>query len=302
MAQAGHVATKAYCMKAFLAVTLLLAVIASLFVTGNAMAGLTGNYARFAQCPYKDPKVSKCISSTTIGGEVVLGSTKVPIVNPTVLQGAYGPPNNKGVSKFIGATDGVTLSKASQPVPGGLLGLVPPASASPLVKAVIALLFENNLLKVSASLELARPADEIRFSEENFGGEIGPAIVLPIRVHLENPFLGSSCYIGSSSSPIAWALTSGATSPPKPNKPITGTVGEVKFLAEGALAETKGTTLVDNAWSAPAANGCGGSLSFLVNPIVNRSAGLPSPAGVSTVSLESTISIASPPSVEENAE
>ena len=56
---------------------------------------------------------------------------------------------------------------------------------------------------------------------------------MPVKVHLENPFLGKSCYVGSSSSPISWELTSGTTAPPGPNTPITGTVGEVEFLEEG---------------------------------------------------------------------
>jgi len=288
-------------MGAFPLTIALLAAIASLFVTASAGAELSGNYAQFAQCPYKNPKASKCIYSTTSGGEVALGSTKVPILNPVVLQGAYAESAKSNVSKIIAATNGTTLSKASQPIPGGLMGIVAPPDAPPLVKAVIALLFENGLTKASASLELARPANEIRFSEENFGGETGPALTLPVRVHLENPFLGSSCYVGSASAPILWKLTSGTTSPPKPNKPATGTAGEIEFLEGGGLVKTKGSKLVDNAWSAPVAHGCGGPLSFLVNPLLNGAAGLPAAAGVNAVSLESAISISPVALVGEQA-
>jgi hypothetical protein len=303
MAQAGRVATKLFNMKpSRLATLLLVAVTASFVPAASAAAELTGPYTKFAQCPYENPEASKCIYSTTTGGEVILGSKKVPVANPAVLQGAYGQPDKEGLSKFLGAANGITLSKAAQPVPGGLMGIVPPENASPLVKAALALLFENGLTKVSATLELARPASEIRFNEEHFGGELGAGLMLPIKVHLDNPLLGSSCYVGSSSSPVIWRLTSGTTSPPKPHKPITGTVGKVEFLEEGGFAETEGTTLVDNAWSVPVANGCGGPLSFLIDPIVNSSAGLPSPAGVNTVSLDSAISIASAASVKKNAE
>jgi len=279
----------------------LFAVTVSLVAATSATAELAGSYSKFAQCPYKNPEAAKCIYSTTTGGEVVLGATKVPIVNPAILQGAYTEPDKTGVSRFIDATNGVSLSKASQPIPGGLMGIVAPADASPLVKAVIALFFENDLTKASASLELARPASEIRFSEENFGGEKGPGLALPIKVHLENPLLGPSCYVGSSSSPIAWALTSGTTAPPKPNKPIRGTVGEVEFKDGGGLAETKRTTLVDNAWSAPVANGCGGPLSSLINPIVNDSASLPAVAGVNEARIDSAVSITSASAVREKA-
>jgi hypothetical protein len=296
MAQAGQVARKLSGTGAFL-----LAAIASLLLATGASAQLSGNYARFAHCPYKSPEASKCIYSTTTGGEVLLGSAKVPIVNPAILQGAYSGPDKNGISKFIGPPDELALSKAPQPIPGGLLGIAAPADAPPLAKALIALLFENDLTKASATLELAKPPSEIRFSEENFGGEAGPGLVLPVKVHLEGALLGPSCYVGSSSSPILWALTTGKTSPPKPNKPAKGTVGKIEFLEGGAFAETQGTKLVDNAFSAPGANGCGGPLASLINPLVNEVAGLPAAAGRGAVSLQSTISIASASLVGEEA-
>ena len=42
------------------------------------------------------------------------------------------------------------------------------------------------------------------------------AMKLPVKMHLENPFLGSNCYVGSSSSPLIWNLTTGTTAPPAP--------------------------------------------------------------------------------------
>jgi hypothetical protein len=270
--------------RAWLAVTSLMILIL-LAITASAPAKLTGNYIRFANCPYKNPEASKCIYSTTVGGEVVLGTRKVPIVNPAILQGAYTAPDKSGFASFIPPTSGPMLSKAPQPVPGGLAGIVAPKESPPLVKAMIALFFENALTSVSATLEPAGPASEIRLNESNLGGELGTALRLPLRVHLENSLLGPSCYVGSASSPIVWNLTSGTTSPPKPDKPITGTVGAAEFLEEGSMLQTKGTALVDNAWAAPVAYGCGGPLSFLINPIVNDSAGLPAPAGKNTARL-----------------
>lgn len=299
MAQAGRAATM-FRMKIFrLAIPVFVAAVVSFVLSASAAAELTGNYTKFAQCPYGNPEASKCVYSMTTDGEVILGSKRVPVINPAVLQGAYGQPDKQGVSKFIGAANGITLSKASQPIPGGLMGLVPPENASPLVKTIIALFFENGLTGASATLELAKAPSEIGVNEGNFGGEAGPGLTLPIKVHLESPLLGSSCYVGSPSSPIIWTLTSGTTSPPKPNKPIVGTVGKFEFLEEGGLAETQGTKLVDNAWAAPVATGCGGPLSFLIDPIVNSSAGLPAPAGFNTVSLNSAISIASASSVKK---
>ena len=68
---------------------LLLAALAALALSASAQAKLTGKYTKFAQCPYTNTEVRKCIYSFTESGEVVLGSKKVPIVNPVTLQGAY---------------------------------------------------------------------------------------------------------------------------------------------------------------------------------------------------------------------
>jgi len=283
-------------------VALLLVAVASLALTASAGAKLTGNYTRFAQCPYKNPEVARCIVSTTVGGEVVLGSKKVPIVNPAVLQGGYTLGDANGDSKFVGATNGVTLSKAPQPVPGGLAGLVNCKEISNFIlKTSCEWTFENGLTGVNSTLELARPANEVLISENNLGGEIDTAFKLPIKIRLENPFLGESCYVGSSSSPIYWNLTSGTTSPPAPNKPITGTAGEeIKFLEEGSILETKGTKLVDNAWSAPGTSGCGGLFSFILDPIVSTAAGLPAAAGKNTAILVNNVFIAAVPAVAGN--
>jgi hypothetical protein len=110
-----------------------------------------------------------------------------------------------------------------------------------------------------------------------------------VRVHLENPFLGESCYIGSSTSPINWELRTDTTSPPAPNKPITGNPGEIEFLEGARILKIKGAELVDNSWSAPGASGCGGIFSFVINPIINLSVGVPAAAGTNTARLKNTI-------------
>ena len=138
---------------------LLVVALAALGLAGTAQAKLVGNYTKFAQCPYTNLEVKKCIYSTTESGEVVLGSKKVPIEKPVVLQGGYGQPvEEDGFSKFFAATNGITLSKAPQNVPGGLLGIVPEASSPALVKALIKFFLENSLTGVNSTLELAKPA------------------------------------------------------------------------------------------------------------------------------------------------
>jgi hypothetical protein len=153
--------------------------------------------------------------------------------------------------------------------------------------------FENGLTGVNATLELARPASEMVLSQRNLVFEEGLALKLPVKVHLENPFLGSECYIGSSSSPLIWNLTTGATTPPAGTASIHGASGEIHFLEEGEIAEFTGNKLVENNWSAPGASGCGGfGVELILNPILNASVGVPAAAGKNTAILENQVFVA----------
>jgi len=285
---------------------LLLTALAALSFAGVAQAKLTGNYTKFVQCPYSNLEVKKCIYDVTTSGEVVLGSKKVPIVNPVVLQGGYGEATEEKegaeFAKFYAASNGITLSKAPQPVPGGLAGIVNCKEIKePILRFSCELTFENGLTGLNSTLELAKPASEIRVSENNLAGETGTALQMPVKVHLENPFLGSGCYVGSSSNPIIWNLTSGTTNPPPPNKAISGSAGEIEFLEEGRILVAKNNKLVDNAWSAPGASGCGGFLvELILDPIINAAAGVPAPAGKNTAILKGTLNVASGAAVRKN--
>ena len=284
--------------------TALLAVaLAALGLAGSAQAKLVGNYTKFVQCPYPNTEVKKCIYSVTESGEVVLGKKAVPIEKQVILQGGFGAATEEKegafFAKFYEATNGITLSKAPQNVPGGLLGIVHDASSPALVKALIKFFLENSLTGVNSTLELAKAASEIRVSENNLAGELGTAMQMPVKVHLENPFLGKNCFVGSSTNPIIWKLSTGTTAPPAPNKAITGSAGEIEFLEEGLILLSKNSKLVDNAWSAPKASGCGGILSFLIDPIINAQLGTTS-AGYNTAILKGTLNVASAAAVRKN--
>jgi len=260
----------------------------ALFVAPSAFAH-SGEYAEFNQCPSTNPNVVTCLYNKTTSGEVILGNKKVPIVNPVVLQGGLSEPVGESpFSSFYPALNGESLTKAAQPVPGGLSGLVNCKEISNIILRLLCeATFENGFTGVNSTLELSRPASEIQVSLGNILFENGVSAKLPVRVHLENPLLGSGCYIGSSSSPIIWNLTTGKTSPPPPNKSISGTVGkvEVKGPDEGIL-RLNGNRQVDNAWSAPAATGCGGAgWELILDPIIDASVGVPSKAGTNTASL-----------------
>jgi hypothetical protein len=271
-------------------------VVAAVMVVLAATIGLpagasahTGEYAEFNYCPSTNPEVIKCIHGDTERGEVVLGSKRVPIVNPVILQGGYGFPNETTfLAPFVGATNGVTLSHSPQPVPGGLAGLVNCKEITNFVlKAACEWTFENGLTGLNSTVELARPASEIKIGEANLLFEEETAVRLPVKFHLENPLLGSNCYVGSSSNPVIWNLTTGATSPPAPNTSIHGRAGDGEFAGEGGgILRLKNSQLVDNSWAAPGATGCGGPLvELLLDPIINAASGLPAPAGKNTAIL-----------------
>jgi hypothetical protein len=247
----------------------LAALLFALVGTSAAMATPKGGFAVFADCPVKT--ASACIYAKTESGKIVIGKENVPIEKAITLQG--GLNEEEGVTTFVAARDGNTLSKSAQKVPGGLSGLVKCTEISNFIeRAACQLVFENGTTGVTATTELAAPASSIGVSLENLLSASGTALSLPIKVKLENPFLGGSCYIGSNSSPIVVNLTTGTSGP------LTGSVGEFSVI-EGEILAFQKNSLVNGTYSAPAASGCGGIFSFLIDPIVDSRLGLPSASG-----------------------
>ena len=260
----------------------------------------TGDFAVFSQCPRFTSGVNLCLDSRTKSGEVTLGKQTVPVTNTITLQGGIVRNEETEAETFVGALNGETLSKAPEPVPGGLLGLIE-CSEIKGTKALEKLarttceatLEKSGQTGVNAVTELAKPAGDIQIDKNNLVNREATALSLPVKIHLENPLLGSACYIGSSASPITWNLTTGATNPPAPNKPISGKVGPIVEKDEGELLELPSAALVDNAFSAPAASGCGGALAAVIDPLIDEKIGLPSPAGNNTAILNNRIELAS---------
>ncbi|HEY2054314.1 MAG TPA: hypothetical protein VGH14_10310 [Solirubrobacterales bacterium] len=270
-----------------------------------AASAHTGIWANFDYCPSTNPSAVKCIHSLTTGGRVVLGKKNVPIVNPVTLQGGLTKPERVGinfVAHMIAATNGETLSKTPQPVPGGLAGLVNCKEIENFIARIgCEAVFENGLTGVNATLELAQPANEVLVNENAILEREEVALKLPVKVHLENPFLGSSCYVGSSSTPLIWNLTTGTTAPPAGHTPLTGEEGLVEFLESNEIIRLTGTELVENNWPAPHASGCGGwPLEYIIDPIIDASVGLPSAAGVNEAVLVNTIVQANAAQVNEH--
>jgi hypothetical protein len=288
----------------------LVAVVAPMVFAASALAKEpTGDFAVFKQCPRFTTGVALCLYSETLSGSVTLNKQTVPInedkKHPLILQGGI-TVNEAEEESFVGALNGETLSKTPQNVPGGLTGLINCTEIkgegllkplAELAKALCKEIFENKTTGVSAVTELAKPATSIGISTRNLELREGTALSLPVKIKLENPLLGSECYIGSSSSPVALNLTTGTTKPNPPNKPISGKSGKLSFKDEFEFIEVKENTLVNNEFSAPAATGCGGIFSIFIDPLINSKIGLPAADGLNTAIQNNTIKEGSVPAV-----
>jgi hypothetical protein len=263
-------------------VVVVVSVVSLAFVAPAFADGPEGPFAVFKQCPRFTEGLRFCLFSQIEGGGVQLGSGGVAIVSPITVQGGYSRNDETGAETFFGALDGETLSRAPQPVPGGLGGLI---DCNEIVgkgflqrmfrRACQAVFRDPALTGLNATTELAGPASNIAISSDNLINEEGVALSLPVKIHLESPLLGNACDIGSGSDPIVLNLTTGASGP------VTGKLGNVTFGTFEDLTYTEITddVLVDSTFSVPTANGCGGILSSLIDPIIDAKLGLPSPAG-----------------------
>lgn len=262
---------------------------AMLVPASSASAALTGEFARFSTCPTSNPAVEICVYAESTSGTFTIGKKTVPLVNKTILKGGADLETDLfGNLIFYAPTDGQTLSKTPQPVPGGLLGITAPAWWPQFLRDLFNETINNGFTGVTATVELAAPASAVKLSLQNTLTGSGTALGLPVKVKLSNPFLGSNCYVGSNSHPVQLNLITGTTSPPPPNTPISGSPGALEGLEEAKIIVLRNNKLVDNSFAAPGASGCGGLFSFLIDPFVDSILGTPSPAGKNTAILEGT--------------
>ena len=245
----------------------------------------TGPFAPFADCPLSNPDITYCIVASTTSGEFTVGKKTVPINQTITLQGGTIENPETGEVTFVAAEDGNTLSKTALYVPGGLFGIKAPEYLNKEQKERFEEMINKGLTGVTETTELAGPASAIKLNTTNLIFEEGVALQLPVKIKLSNVFLGSSCYVGSESDPVILNLTTGTTSPPEPNKPIKGSAGELKIEEGGALVVLSGGSLVDNAFAAPEATGCGAPFSSLVDKLVDSVFGVPAAAGHNTAIL-----------------
>lgn len=304
-----------------MAVMALMVPVTALATASPAMAEPKGIFKVFAQCPTEIPGLSACSYAATNEGEFKLGSTSVPITGSgktIVLQGGTfhtGNPENPAEYFALPAKNGESLSKTELNVPGGLTDFINCNELKPFwpweyaFKAACKAFFEGTVLGVTATTELvANEKNPVLVNQRALNLEKGTALTLPLRVHLKNPLLGNSCYIGSEAHPLQLHLTTGSTelkSPPKGWKSIKGARGEIESEEEKELEllRLSGNSLVDNTFTAPAPEGCGefeflgfkytGFLDFLLEAKLK----IPNAAGENTAILTGEQKLANPANV-----
>jgi hypothetical protein len=277
---------------------LLAAAVVSLAVLGFAAPALagkpTGRFANFSQCPTKVTGVNFCVFAQTSSGEFKIKKTTVPITKTITLQGGIIDNEAAETETWVNAANGETISKTPQSVPGGLLKIMAPEFFPEPLKKIFNEFISKGITGVNATTELV---GNITISRAALLGGAPDALNLPVRVHLENEFLGPGCYVGSKAHPVNIELTTGTTSPKLPNEPIKGSLGEPEALVEeGALTllVLKKNELVNNTFAAPEAEGCGSQILFglftgLVDDAVDSELELPSVSGNNTAILKGTL-------------
>ncbi len=226
---------------------------------GLAMA----SFPNFSDCPTTEaPRGSACIDVQSVRGEFVIKGFHVPLDHSLEIRGAI----SEGAGTFIPArgTNGFFATPVN--VPGGLLGIELPIS----------------LNLVLATAELAGTASQIRINTfEN-------SITMPLKVRLSNPLIGSNCHIGTNRSPVNLHLITGTTSPPGPNRPISGRIGTGEFTPPDTIVIRENIN-VENSFAVPGANECGGL--GLIDLAIDLKLQVPSAAGNNSIEINNDIGL-----------
>ncbi|MDI3386254.1 hypothetical protein QIS99_08500 [Streptomyces sp. B-S-A8] len=245
---------------------------------------LNGVWAPFTRCPVDDPVMlaadgvtdtALCISSRSASGSITIGSRTVPTGATDLQAGVVTHPG--GRSTVVPPPGGALVADPAQ-LPGGLLGLMCPSDI-PLVSDICARLTDSRLNRVTATVEsVGRPTD---FNLLAGVMEGRPILTLPVRIKLDNPFLGENCYLGSASEPIVL----------RPQNTAVPAVRTDRFAGDGTpdpagplnRLSASGADQQDTTYAVPGAAGCGllGSLDWAVN----LKTGLPAAAGTNAVRM-----------------
>jgi hypothetical protein len=259
----------------------------------TAAVKLRGDWAAFTRCPVSNARMlaatgqapggsglsALCVAADSPGGSIKLGSTAATTGDTNLQAGLVGSAEFSVVSPAGGG-----IVAAPVDIPGGLLGLICPSSI-PVISAICQEIVNSPLNTVAAVVQPAGRPSHFNLGAGLTMGE--PILRLPVKVQLQNPILGSDCYLGSNSDPIIL----------KPENLVAPKLTAQRFDANGTPDPRKGVLedIVvsgeqgDNSFSVPGATGCGGPLSSLIDPILDFKEGLPSPAGNNSLVLNNAV-------------
>jgi hypothetical protein len=223
-------------------------------------------YQDFAGCPSEAevPFVGECVKFEFTGGHIGFGNRQVPVTSPIILRGAI----EQETENFLMNKEG-GIVPARQTVPGGLIGMTGYKWLDEAVES-------SSQLKLYATVELAG----------SVGSLLEPTLNVPVKIHLENPFLGKGCYVGSNANPITLHLAT--TTPFGPFEEEAARPQVLK--ATGAVAK-------DSTYAVPAAAGCQleiGRTHQSIDKVVNSAYGLPAAAGANSTELNYSVSVVLP--------
>jgi hypothetical protein len=245
-----------------------------------ATTTLAGDWAPFTRCPVDNPamlaadgvsSVAYCVASDSPSGSIKLGEITAPTGDSNLQLGLVQNANT-GAFSVVTPSSGSIIT-APVPIPGGLLGLICPSSI-PVVTAVCDEITNSTLNAVTAVVEPA--GNPSNFSLVAGLTSVTPIITVPVKIQLQNPLLGSNCFIGSNRNPIVL----------NPENVTTPNVNFEQFDANGTPDSASGVlsaiyslggTQEDNTAAAPGATGCG--LLGVLDGAVNLKVGLPSASG-----------------------
>lgn len=250
--------------------------------------GLNGEWAPFSRCPVDAPEMlavdgrtatSYCVAAHSKSGSIKLGNSTATTGASDLQFGLHGPALD------VSSPDGGAIVADPADVPGGLLGMMCP-SADPTVTAVCALITHDSLNRVTAVVEPA--GTPTNFSLSAGLGLHQPIVTLPIKVHLENQLLGSTCYIGSDADPIVLHPANTDLSHFLLQTARFDANGDVDDEGPLLVIKVSGATQGDSQFAVPAASGCGAG--GALDTAINLKEGFPSAAGNNQVVLTDSAS------------
>jgi hypothetical protein len=248
---------------------------------------LAGAWAPLNRCPVDDPAMlaadgatvaALCVSSSAASGTFTIGETTLT-TGATDLQ--LGLLNRAGAYTTVAPPAGAVVGD-SVDIPGGLLGLMCPSDIF-IIADICRQVANSPLNRVTATIESAGTPTDFNLAA---GLNVGqPIVTLPVKIKLDNTFLGNNCYIGTNANPIL-------LKPANLTRP-TGRV--VRFNADGSANPTgemgyvslTGASQSDSTFAVPRASGCG--LFGILSGAVDLKQGLPSASGSNSLVLNDAV-------------